>query len=258
MRSNLPVPSIDCERALWSGGIRWVAGVDEVGRGALAGPVVAAAVVWSRDLVDRHKAQDGSSPWLPATLPESFSDIRDSKLLEPAVRCRLAAEIESMAAAVGIGWVPPSAVDGLGIAKATALAMRRAIRALPVEPEWVLVDGLPVDLGMSQCRAIVGGDRSVLSISAASIVAKVHRDAYMIALSETCQGYGLERHKGYGTRRHLEALQRRGPSVHHRLSWAPVRLAWAMGKDSRRSGAQFRHSVEGSYQPIVQPFDPAP
>jgi ribonuclease HII len=194
------------EHAARAAGARCVAGVDEVGRGALGGPVVAAAVVLPSD---------------DPTAPARLSGVRDSKALGPARRLALESVIRSVAVGVGVGWVSAVQVDALGIRTATELAMLRALAALPVHPDHVLVDGFPVRLLRLPQHAIVHGDRDVLSIAAASIVAKVARDAAMIALGSVEPDYGWAEHKGYGSPHHLRAAATLGPSVHHRLTWAP-------------------------------------
>lgn len=199
-------PTLAAESQAWAKGARWVAGVDEVGRGALAGPVLAAAVVL-----------------LPGPGTEALAGIvRDSKLLTAEQRCSAYPVIRSVALCVGVGQASAHAVDVLGIARANALAMRRALRSLSVLPDLLLVDGYPVQGWTGAQQAIVRGDRSVVAIAAASIVAKVTRDAAMIGLSARHPGYGFERHKGYGTAGHLAALAELGPTLQHRLSWAPV------------------------------------
>ena len=185
-----------------------VAGVDEAGRGPLAGPVVAAAVI-----LDQRRRIRG---------------LADSKVLSPAERGRLAPLIRSRALAFGIGWADRDEIDALNIFQATMLAMRRALLALPVAPTHVRVDGnrcpcfsdLPFECTI---EAIVGGDARVAAISAASILAKTCRDAMMQALDNCYPGFELAAHKGYCTRAHLHALQGRAPSPLHRRSFAPVR-----------------------------------
>jgi ribonuclease HII len=191
------------ERLLWRVGVRHVAGVDEVGMGPLAGPVVAAAVV------------------LPA---ETHVDgVADSKMLAPAVRQRLAVEIRRRALGVGVSVVPPEEIDALNIYHAGLLALRRAVEALrPLVPGFVLVDGREIPgLGLPQ-SAYPKGDAFVASIAAASIVAKCHRDALMAELDRLYPAYGFGRHMGYATRDHLAALRAHGPSPVHRRSFAPV------------------------------------
>ena len=189
-------------RRLQRRGARHVAGVDEVGVGPLAGPVVACAVVLS-GRVD-----------LPG--------IDDSKRLTARTRLRLAAEIREQALAVSVAAVSSREVDRLNVYRASLVAMGRAVRGLRVAPDHVLVDArtLP-DLDLPQ-TAIVGGDGLDGRIAAASIVAKVHRDEWMTRLAERYPGYGFERHKGYGTREHLAALERLGPTRDHRRSFGPV------------------------------------
>lgn len=187
-----------------------VAGVDEAGRGPLAGPVVAAAVVLSPD-----RPIDG---------------LADSKTLSAARREDLAGRIRRRALAWSVGWSNPAEIDDVNILWATMLAMRRAVGALPLKPDFVQVDGnrLP-DLVFGESRlegeAIVGGDASVPAISAASIIAKTTRDGVMAFLDRVHPAYEFARHKGYGTRIHLERLQEHGPCTAHRNSFAPVRAA---------------------------------
>ena len=185
-----------------------IAGVDEAGRGPLAGPVVAAAVI-----LDPRRRIRG---------------LADSKLLTAQQRERLALLIRARALAFGIGWADRDEINCLNILEATLLAMRRALLALPVCPTHVQVDGnrcpwladLPLPCTL---EAIVQGDALVAAISAASILAKVHRDAMMRALDACYPGFALARHKGYGTPAHLEALARRPPSPLHRRSFSPLR-----------------------------------
>ena len=180
-----------------------VAGVDEVGRGPLAGPVVAAAVI-----LDPRRPIDG---------------LRDSKRLTPARREALAGLIRERALAWALGRAEVEEIDRLNILQATLLAMVRAVAGLAVPPALVLVDGNRCpDLPMP-CRALVKGDDRVAAIAAAAILAKVTRDAEMAELDTRHPGYGLAAHKGYPTREHLAALERLGPSPVHRRSFAPVR-----------------------------------
>jgi len=194
------------ETLLWRVGIRHVAGVDEVGMGPLAGPVVAAAVVLP-----------------PGTC---LDGVADSKVLQAAVRERLAVEIQRRALAVGIAIVEPDEIDRLNIYQAGLAACRRAVEALrPLVPGYVLVDGREIpDLTMPQ-SAYPKGDSFVCSIAAASIVAKVTRDAIMCELDARYPLYGFARHMGYATRRHFAAIREHGPSPVHRRSFAPVRGA---------------------------------
>ena len=187
-----------------------VAGVDEAGRGPLAGPVVAAAVI-----LDRHRRIRG---------------LADSKVLSPAERARLAPIIRSRALAFGIGWADRDEIDALNIFQATMLAMRRALLALPVAPTHVRIDGNRCphlsDLPFAGTfEAIVGGDARVAAISAASILAKTCRDAMMQALDSCYPGFELAAHKGYCTPAHLDALRGRAPSPLHRRSFNPVRCS---------------------------------
>ena len=197
------MPDMTLERAA---GATLVAGIDEAGRGPLAGPVMAAAVI------------------LPATglPPPLAAAIDDSKALKPAVRETLFSEIRNRCA-VGIGQASVTEIDEVNILNATFLAMRRALAELPEAPGLALIDGnrLPPDLPCPG-RTVVGGDRLSLSIAAASIAAKVTRDRLMTALADRYPGYGWHRNFGYGTAEHRAAIRRLGPCPEHRRSFSPV------------------------------------
>ena len=187
-----------------------VAGIDEAGRGPLAGPVVAAAVMLHPD-----RPIDG---------------LGDSKTIPAARRDVLAAEIRERALCWSAAWADPAEIDALNILKATLLAMRRAIVGLSVAPARVQVDGnklpdLRINGRLIDGEAVVGGDARVAAISAASIIAKTTRDRIMIAMDALYPHYGFARHKGYGTEMHRERLRRHGPCREHRFSFAPVRAA---------------------------------
>jgi ribonuclease HII len=185
------------------GAMQMVAGVDEVGRGPLAGPVVAAAVI-----LDLKKPIDG---------------LADSKSLSPARRERLAKDIRERAVSWALGRAEVAEIDRLNILQASLLAMRRAVESLSVAPRCVLVDGNRVPLIPYPAQAIIKGDARVAVIGAASILAKVARDGEMQRLDADYPGYGFARHKGYGTKEHLAALARLGVTPLHRRSFAPVR-----------------------------------
>lgn len=194
---------LDIERGLWSRGVHAVAGIDEVGRGPLAGPVVAAAVMMPEDCI--------------------VCGANDSKKLTAPQREGLVEEILASAVCIGIGAASAREIDRFNIRRATALAMQRAIRRLRTTPDHLLVDGLPVpELGLAAQTAVVEGDSRVHSIACASIVAKVCRDRLMTRLAAHYPDYGWERNKGYGTPIHLDALLRLGPTPHHRRSFQPV------------------------------------
>lgn len=182
-----------------------VCGVDEAGRGPLAGPVCAGAVI------------------LDPTRP--IEGLADSKRLSARARERLAAEIAERALTWAVGWASVEEIDRFNIRQANFLAMRRAVEGLSLKPQLALVDGHDPPPFACAVRCIVGGDASEPVISAASILAKTHRDAHMEQLDLLHPGYGLALHKGYGTRAHLEALARLGPSPAHRMSFRPVREA---------------------------------
>ena len=180
-----------------------IAGIDEAGRGPLAGPVVAAAVI-----LDPRRRIDG---------------LRDSKLLTALQRTRLAAEIRAYALAWAVAEADVAEIDDLNILQATLVAMRRAVLALGMAPGEVLVDGNRCPALPCPARAIIGGDRDVAAISAASILAKTVRDLQLIDLDRVYPVYGFARNKGYGTPEHLAALLRHGPCPAHRKSFSPVR-----------------------------------
>ena len=184
---------------------RLICGVDEAGRGPLAGPVVAAAVILP-----------------PGT---SLSGLNDSKKLSPRRRERLAAEIRATALAWAVAEASAAEIDAWNILRSTLRAMARAVAALPLTPDEVLVDGNQAPALEVPVRTIIGGDALEPAIMAASILAKTHRDARLVALDARYPEYGFARHKGYGTAAHLAALARLGPCPEHRRSFAPVRAA---------------------------------
>lgn len=187
-----------------------MAGVDEAGRGPLAGPVVAAAVVFEKE-------------FLEAEADRSLAGLDDSKKLPAARREFFHALLSACPRAqIGVASASVEEIDSLNILRATHLAMARAVALLAPPPDLALVDGLPVKGLPVPHRAIVGGDGASLSIAAASVMAKVTRDRLMVELAARFPAYGFERHKGYGTREHLDALRRHGPCPAHRKSFAPV------------------------------------
>ncbi|MSQ47546.1 MAG: ribonuclease HII [Deltaproteobacteria bacterium] len=202
------VPRLHNERALWRSGLRLVAGVDEVGMGPLAGPVVAAAVIF----LPHHEDDDS----LPTSLPQA---VRDSKMLTLKARERLEPQIRHAAIGVGIGMVEVEEIDRINIYQAGLKAMRLALDNLPVFPEHVLVDGRSLKNLPCPCSVFIKGDRDVYSIAAASIIAKVYRDRLMIDLDHRYPEYGFARHMGYGTVAHRDALRRLGPTPAHRRSF---------------------------------------
>jgi len=190
-----------------------VAGVDEAGRGAWAGPVVAAAVIFP------------PSPDSVAVLLEpnpGFPGIRDSKQLSRPQRTAADRTIRDVATAVGVGIVPVEVVDEFGISCAGQLAFWRAVESLGIPPDYLLVDGFPLWSSRYKQLAIIDGDCCAVSVAAASIVAKVARDAIMADLDTVMPGYAFSQNAGYGTRAHRHALNERGPSPQHRTSYRPV------------------------------------
>ena len=196
-------PTLERETALWARGLQTVVGLDEVGRGPLAGPVIAAAVVFP-----------------PGQL--LIEGLRDSKTMTALARDRTAEQVRAQAVAYAIGAASVREIDRLNIRLATALAMRRAIERLPVRPDHVLIDGNPVPELGTEHEAVVGGDGSCMSIAAASVLAKCVRDRLMQRLSRRYPVFRWDENKGYATRAHLDALDQDGPTKHHRASFAPV------------------------------------
>jgi ribonuclease HII len=199
------VPTFDEEKLLEAQGYRLVAGVDETGRGALAGPVVAAAVI------------------LPCGIEEVWLEwVRDSKVLVRARRELLLEHISRAAVSLAFAMVDNQTIDSRGIATATRLAMKEAVEKLLPEPQHLLIDYFRLPEVALPQKGVLDGDALCYSIACASIVAKVARDRLMVQLDSLYPGYGFAHHKGYGTREHLDCLQKLGPSPVHRRSFRPV------------------------------------
>lgn len=199
-------PDLSFEQALWQAGVRLLAGVDEAGRGALAGPVFAAAVILPDD---------------PACLG-TLSGVRDSKQMTARQRTFWADQIKHTALTWGIGWAEAQEIDRIGILPATRLAARRALESLQIVPQHLLLDYLRLNEYGTRQTSLVKGDARCLSIAAASVLAKTARDAQMLAYHHQYPAYGFARHKGYGTQAHLDALAQSGACPIHRRSFAPV------------------------------------
>jgi ribonuclease HII len=197
-------PDLSCELILWQAGIMEVAGIDEAGRGALAGPVAAAAVI----LPQRED------------MAEILKGVRDSKQMTPGTREAARERILQVARCWGLGFASAQEIDQLGIVPATRLAAWRALENLPLTSAHLLLDYLFLPEVVIPQTSLIKGDRRSLSIASASILAKTSRDAWMRELDSTYPGYGLGTHKGYGTQAHREALRRLGPSPIHRMSFA--------------------------------------
>ncbi|MEW6717676.1 MAG: ribonuclease HII [Chloroflexota bacterium] len=199
-------PDLRHERSLWSRGIRYVAGIDEAGRGALAGPVVAAAVILPPD----------------RGIKRTLCGVRDSKQMRPLERDRWAARIQTVSLSWGVGLASSEEIDLWGIVQATRLAMQRAVEGLKPFPEYLLIDFVL----LSECplpqTAIPKGDLRSLSIAAASVLAKTNRDTLMCELDAEFPEYGFAQHKGYSTAAHRDAIQRYGASRIHRRTFAPL------------------------------------
>lgn len=208
-------PDLSLEKDLWEAGFSGLCGLDESGRGALAGPVAAAGLVLPPD----------------PQIETKLAGVRDSKTLSPLQREKQALAIEKIALVWGIGFAGPEEVDAYGILPATRLAMGRALEALTLAPDFLLVDHILLpEIALPQA-ALTKGDARSLSIAGASILAKVARDRLMRALDSRFPGYGFARHKGYGTRDHRHRLHEHGPSPIHRMSFAPLRESQALEFD---------------------------
>ena len=205
-RTNVFSPTFEEEARLWQAGYRAVAGIDEVGRGALAGPVVAAAVI------------------VPPAAPLAgiWAAVRDSKLLSATQRSALAVEIQAAALAWGVGETPAVEIDAMGIAPATRKAMGAATAALSVTPDYLLIDWVKLPAVMIPQASFIKADQRIVAVAAASILAKVYRDNLLIALHDQYPAYGFAQHKGYGTQAHLAALAAAGPCPEHRHTFAPI------------------------------------
>ncbi len=204
--NSLQKPTFTEEKLLEAQGYRLIAGIDEAGRGALAGPVAAAAVILPHPL---------KAPWL--------NQVKDSKQLTPTRRELLFHNIHEVAISIGIGVAHHDVIDAQGIIRATRLAMKLAIDRLSPPPESLLIDYMLLpDVNLPQ-KGITNGDRLCFSIACASIIAKVARDRLMVELDQIYPGYGLAQHKGYGTEGHMACLHRLGPSFIHRHSFKPVK-----------------------------------
>ncbi len=207
----MKTPTFFIEQQYWSQGIFHVAGIDEAGMGALAGPVVAASVIFSKDVLSIFTEIVQKTP------------IRDSKLLSAKQREKAAIYIKESATSWAIGEASVAEIDALNIRAASHLAMQRAINALSIIPDILMIDGTPAQISKTvPTVCIVKGDQLSYSIAAASILAKVHRDTIMKELDIEFPTYGFASHKGYGAAIHLEALQQHGITKHHRTSYAPI------------------------------------
>jgi ribonuclease HII len=203
----MKTPTLIEEQAQWKRGFHLIAGIDEAGRGPLAGPVVAAAIILPQDLKN--------TSW--------FKMIADSKILSESRREFLYEHLNREAVAVGVGVVDASTIDMVGIAKATRLAMKAAVKQLEPAPDYLLIDYFRLPEVKLPQKGVVDGDTLCVSIAAASIVAKVTRDHLMVELDKMYPGYFFTDHKGYGTEKHIEYLRQLGASPIHRRTFQPVR-----------------------------------
>lgn len=200
-------PDLLFELELLQSGCKLIAGVDEAGRGAWAGPVVAAAIILPIQRFD---------------LAYQLNGVQDSKQMTPLQRAIWFSRINELAQTTAIGYATPQEIDTWGLSEATRKSMQRAITELDIEPQHLLIDHIHLPQTNLPQTAITHGDARILSIAAASVIAKVVRDRAMIAYSRRYPGYGFEKHKGYGTSAHREALHRLGPCEIHRSSYSPV------------------------------------
>lgn len=195
------IPTLNLEKRLWKSGYSLVCGLDEVGRGSFAGPVCVGAVMFGKNCL----------------IPDG---VMDSKLLKPGQREKLAGDIKECATAWSVAEVGVSVINKLGIGKATQMAFRKALRLLSVKADFVLIDAFYIKhLRRIRQKAVKDGDTICASISAASVIAKVYRDKLMKKLHKKYPQYGFSKHKGYGTKRHQEAIRRYGLSAVHRRSF---------------------------------------
>ena len=209
-------PTFSYEKRYWQAGVHLIAGIDEVGMGALAGPVCAAAVIFSSSESTNSKAQS--------------TNIRDSKTLSYKQREKAAVWIREHALAWAAGEASVEEIFELNILQAARLAMLRAVEQLTSTPEVLIVDGRGENLHPTiPSESIVKGDRKSFTIAAASIVAKVHRDNLMVELGKQHPEYGFENHKGYGAKQHLDALNTHGALACHRAAYAPIRAVLPAG-----------------------------
>ncbi len=199
----MPYPNRKIEKKLYRTGFKYIAGVDEAGRGAWAGPIVAAAVILDPKI--------------------KIKGIKDSKLLRKPERLRLDQLIKIQAVAWAVGSISQETIDELGIAKANILAMQRALKQLSLQPDYLLIDALPLDYAKMPYQNIIDGDYKVTSIAAASIIAKVYRDELMDRLDEEFPAYGFKQHKGYGTAHHFQMINQYGICQLHRRSFKPIK-----------------------------------
>jgi ribonuclease HII len=202
-----PEPTLSFELALWDLGTKYIAGIDEAGRGPLAGPVSAAAIILPED----------------PSLCRKLHGVRDSKQMSPADREYWANCLKKEALSFGTGFASPGEIDGLGIIPATRLAVQRALSTMPVLPQHLLLDYLQLPDVIIPQTSLIKGDARCLSIAAASILAKTARDALMCEMEAYYPGYGFAKHKGYATTEHLRALEQLGPCPIHRYSFSPIR-----------------------------------
>ncbi len=202
-------PDLQFEKALWAQDLRLVAGVDEAGRGALLGPVAAAAVILPSDQADLFDRLEG---------------VRDSKEMTPQERDRWAIEIKSTAVAWAVGYASAAEIDQIGIAPATRLAAGRALGQFTVEVEHILIDYIALPEVAKPQTPLVKGDARSLTIAAASVLAKTSRDAILVGMDDAFPGYGLAQNKGYATAAHRAAIAALGPCAQHRHSFSPIRV----------------------------------
>jgi ribonuclease HII len=202
-----PAPDFQFEEKIWSQGYLYIVGVDEAGRGALAGPVAAAALMFAPE----------------PRIAEQLIGVRDSKEMNPRSRAEWATRLQELALDFGVGYAEAREIDSIGIVPATHLAVRRALKKLQYRAQHILIDYIDLPGAACPVTSIVKGDARSLSIAAASILAKHSRDEVLREFEQAYPGYGFAKHKGYGTRAHHAALCRLGPTPIHRRSFKPLR-----------------------------------
>lgn len=205
-------PTLEHETRIWQAGYAAIAGLDEAGRGALAGPVAVGALILPKDV-----QREGI-----------WAEVRDSKLLSAAQREEMSGRIRSAAAGWAVGEASAQEIDDIGIAPATRLAMQRAINALPTPPDYLLLDWVRLATVNLPQESYTKGDQRIVSVAAASILAKVYRDSLLVEMDQVYPLYGFARHKGYGAASHLAAIAAHGPCPQHRRSFAPLRSDYTL------------------------------
>lgn len=232
----MKLPNLRLEKELWRRGYKYVCGIDEVGRGAWAGPVVAAAVVFSPDLRDRPLKRDG--PYSTGS-----PGLRDSKQLSPKQREFLDPIIKQKCLAYSVSTIGVKTINREGIVKSSQKAYRKCLRLIEPRADFILMDAFYIkNLPRKNQKAVIRGDQKSFSIAAASIIAKVYRDNLMVKLHNSDGRYGFDRHKGYGTKIHRESIKRHGLSQEHRIQFVPKDLIAGLKPNGNNSNNRKTHA----------------